>query len=189
VRVSNLSAGDPVAVIGCGIQGLLLVQLAAARGARVLACDVRAEPLSVARALGAAETLHIGSDHAPDWSPSVVFEAAGSASAVETALRMVANGGSVILVGLASESMSIVPLRFVRRGLRLLGSLIYDHPGDFQCAIDLVERGLLHPGMHVRSVADLADAPEAFNRLARGEVGKTVFDIGHVLPERADVTR
>jgi threonine dehydrogenase-like Zn-dependent dehydrogenase len=60
------------------------------------------------------------------------------------------NGGSVVVVGLATEPMSITPLRFVRRGLSLLSSLIYDHPHDFRCAIDLISSGALHPAQHVR---------------------------------------
>ena len=61
-------------------------------------------------------------------------------------MQMVAPGGSVVVVGLADQPVSVVPLRLVRRGLHLIGSLIYDHPRDFQCAIDLVEQGLIHPG-------------------------------------------
>ena len=180
LRVGNVMQGDQVAVIGCGTQGLLLIQLAVAKGARVLAADVRREPLSVARALGAQDTLHIGADAPPDvvdWSPSVVFEAAGSASAVEAAMQMVAPGGSVVVVGLADQPVSVVPLRLVRRGLHLIGSLIYDHPRDFQCAIDLVEQGLIHPGVHVHAIAELSQAADALSRIVRGEAGKTVFDM------------
>jgi alcohol dehydrogenase/L-iditol 2-dehydrogenase len=111
----------------------------------------------------------------------VVFEAAGSALAVEVAMQMVARGGSVVVVGLADQPVSVVPLRLVRRGLRLIGSLIYDHPRDFQCAIDLVEKGLIHPGVHVRAIADLSEAPDALPRIVRGESGKTVFDVRGVL--------
>ena len=65
-----------------------------------------------------------------------------------------------------------------RRGLSLLSSLIYDHPRDFRCAIDLVSSGTLHPGRHVRAVVDLADASATFSRTAPG---KTVFDLRGVL--------
>lgn len=184
MRVGNVSDADVVAVIGCGIQGLLLVQLAVARGARVLAVDVRAEPLALARAVGATDTLHIGSDGASDWAPSVVFEAAGSASALETALGMVANGGSVVMVGLAADALSIVPLRFVRRGLRLLSSLIYDHPTDFQCAIDLVRTGSLRPGRQVRTVTELGQVGAVLAGRVEDATGKSVLDISGVLGAR-----
>jgi L-gulonate 5-dehydrogenase len=176
LRVGNVAAGDSVAVIGCGVQGLLLVQLAVAKGARVLAVDVRSAPLALATQLGAHDTLHI-SRGAPTnkRSPSVVFETAGAASAVETALHMVANGGTVIVVGLATEPVSIDPLHFVRRGLRLLSSLIYEHPRDFQCAIDLVARGVVQADVHVRTIAELSDATMA---LSSTTSGKTVLDIG-----------
>ena len=178
LRVGNVKTDDPVAVIGCGMQGLLLVQLAVARGAHVLAVDVRSEALATAESLGAARTLQIDSETtiptlAAEWSPRVVFETAGSANAVETALRIVSNGGSVVIVGLATEPMSITPVRFVRRGLSLLSSLIYDHPRDFRCAIDLVSRGALNPGQHVRCVTDLERASAAFPREPPGKPSST----------------
>jgi threonine dehydrogenase-like Zn-dependent dehydrogenase len=184
-----------VAVIGCGMQGLLLVELALMRGARVLAADIHSERLAQARGSGAVDTVLLGSeltnqralaDVAREWSPSVVFEAAGSASAVESALQMVANGGSVVVVGLAAEAASIEPLQLVRRGLRLVGSLIYDHPADFRTAIDLVERCVIHPRVHVRTVVELGQAAEALTRAAHGQRGKTVVDVRGVLkPEPA----
>jgi 2-desacetyl-2-hydroxyethyl bacteriochlorophyllide A dehydrogenase len=164
LRVGSVSAGAAVAVIGCGIQGLLLVQLAVAAGACVLAVDVRDAPLAVAESLG-ADTLHLTSaEPAPlVCAPDVVFETAGSAAAVSTALQMVASGGLVVMVGLATEPVSLLPLDFVRRGQRLLSSLIYDHPRDFVCAIDLVRRGEVHPRAHVHSLVPLADAASALS--------------------------
>ncbi len=117
---------------------------------------------------------------AADWSPVVVFEAAGSGRAVETALHMVANGGSVVAVGLANTAVSIVPLRFVRRGLSLLGSLIYDHPDDFRRTIDLVRSGQVQPGAHVSQIMGLAQASDALQLVAACRTGKAVLDIGGV---------
>jgi threonine dehydrogenase-like Zn-dependent dehydrogenase len=171
--VANVQAGDPVAVVGCGMQGLLLVQLALARGAEVLAVDRYAEPLAAAAELGAAVSV------AQDWAPSIVFEAAGSAAAVARALEIASNGGTVVVVGLATDAVSVVPLEFVRRGLRLLSSLIYDHPHDFVCAIDLVSSRAIRPGKHVRTVVDLAHVHAALSKTTTG--GKAVIDVAGVL--------
>lgn len=188
--VGQAQAGERVAVVGCGPQGLLLVQVATAMGAEVLAADIRAERLRLAAQLGARRTLLMPVDGALDnalarvrdeWTPSVVFEAAGAEAAVDAALAMVANGGSVVAVGLSTTAVSVVPLRFVRRGLNLLASLIYDHPQDFHRTIELVRSRRVQPGTQVGYVAYLAEAEDALQHVARSRPGKTVLDIGGVL--------
>src|SRR5947209_502167 len=91
-KLGEVAAGDAVAVIGCGNEGLLLTQVAVARGARVLAADMREDRLAAAERLGASRILQVPTDQSPeelgariaaDWSPLVVFECAGAAPAVE----------------------------------------------------------------------------------------------------------
>lgn len=150
VAVAAVRRGDPppgarVAVVGAGAQGLLLTLLLAATGRRPAVADPRADALEFARELGAVETATDAAQLAPaDW----VFEAAGSARAVEAAIEATAPGGRAVLVGLSAEPASFVPLRFVRKGMELVGSIIYDHPADFRRAIEFVRKGL-RPGQIV----------------------------------------
>src|SRR6056297_972275 len=58
---TTVGGGDAVAVHGCGGVGLSAVQIAAALGARVIAVDVDDAALSLARELGAAESVSLGS--------------------------------------------------------------------------------------------------------------------------------
>jgi predicted dehydrogenase len=53
VRVANIGLGETVGVLGLGLVGQLIAQLAALQGGRVLACDLRAERVELARNLGA----------------------------------------------------------------------------------------------------------------------------------------
>ena len=195
VRLGGAAAGDPVAVVGCGNEGLLVVQVAAAMGARVLAVDRRAEMLRTAEQLGASRTLQVLPDETPaatgarlaaEWAPLVVFECAGVASAVEVALQAPAAGGRVVLVGLAPRPVPLLPLHFVRRGLSLVGSLIYDHPQDFLQAIELVRSGRVQPRALAAHVYPLEQAALALERVAAGGTGKTVLDIGGVLTPESD---
>jgi 2-desacetyl-2-hydroxyethyl bacteriochlorophyllide A dehydrogenase len=188
--VGEAAPGDAVAVIGCGNEGLLLVQVAVAMGALVLAVDIRADRLALAEDLGAACTLQVPSDGsaedlaariAAEWAPVVVFECAGAASAVELALQAVTIGGRVLLVGLGTQPVPLVPLHFVRRGLTVLSSLIYDHPADFARSIELVRSGRVRPSALVTNVHALAAAADALQQVASGQAGKTRLDIGGVL--------
>jgi L-iditol 2-dehydrogenase len=188
-RLGEAAAGEPVAVIGCGTEGLLLTQVAVAMGARVLAADMREERVAAAQRLGAErglrvdETPDLGARIAADWSPTVVFECAGAAPAVELALQAVATGGRVVLVGLAAKPVPVVPLRFVRRGLSLFGSLIYDHPTDFERTIELVRAGRARPSAVVATVRKLEQATEAVQFVAAGTGGKALVDVAGVTSE------
>lgn len=189
--VGSVQPGDRVAIIGCGTEGLLLVQVAAAMGTHVLAADIRPQQLELAARLGAGETFHLPADGATldealtrihdDWGASVVFEAAGSSAALDAALRIAANGGAVVALGLGTNPISIVPLRFVRRGLSLRGSLIYDHPEDFVRTIDFVRHGHVQPSAHISHIVSLSEAADALQQVASGRPGKTVLDIGGTL--------
>src|SRR5215218_7317507 len=57
VKRSGVRAGDVVAVVGAGFLGCLIVQLAAAAGARVLAVSRRRSALEAATGMGAEETI------------------------------------------------------------------------------------------------------------------------------------
>jgi L-iditol 2-dehydrogenase/L-gulonate 5-dehydrogenase len=186
--LGQVAEGDPVAVVGCGAEGLLLVQVAVALGARVLAADLQSERLEAARRLGAERVLAVSPDGVSaelldetrrGWSPAVVFEAAGAASALELALQVAAPGGRVVAVGLASTPMPLQPLAFVRRGLSLIGSLIYDHPTDFLQTIELVRRGQIRPSHLVsETLDDLAALPAALGALLQREPsGKTLVSV------------
>ena len=183
VQTGAVSQGEQVTVIGCGAEGLLLIQVLVAHGARVIAADLAEDRLAVARRLGAEAVVRVSADPDTTIDPRlrtpVVFESAGTAAALELALRAAAPGGRVVALGLASSPAQLVPLAFVRRGLTLVGSLIYDHPADFQHAIRLVRERRIQPSVLVEHVVNgLAAVPSAFEALlADHRSGKTLIDI------------
>jgi len=89
-RVSELPPPASVAILGGGSMGLLhlLVLQAVLPGARVAVLDLVEERVRRARELGAAEAIE-GAD--------VVFDTAGGARALDSALRLVRPGGTVVL--------------------------------------------------------------------------------------------
>lgn len=175
---SNVQMGSTIAVIGCGATGLLLIQAAVAQGMRVIAHDKIAGKLEMARNLGALVPTR--QDVAELWQSedvSTVFECAGVTSTVELALSSVPRGGQVTLVGLANSTASFVPLRLVREGIRVTGSIIYNHPNDFSRAIDLVARGVVHPGRIVTDTLPFTDITHALDIACGGQAGKVVLQM------------
>jgi threonine dehydrogenase-like Zn-dependent dehydrogenase len=186
VALARVADGGRVAVVGCGAEGLLLIQALVVRGARVVAADLRADRIALARQLGAEAVVHLSAAASASvdaqLSAPVVFESAGAAAALELALQAAAPGGRVIALGLAVSAAQLVPFDFVRRGLTLVGSLIYDHPTDFQLAIDMVRQRQVQPATLVSQVADgLEVLPPVLSSLAAdASAGKTVVAIrGH----------
>jgi len=144
--MSGARLGDTVAVIGCGTIGLLLVQVAIAQGMRVMAHSRSAHKLELARHFGAA--VLESKDAAQAWqhnNVTTVFETGGTTATVELAFSAAPRGSEIVLLGLSTEPASFVPLNLVRQGIRVIGSIIYDHPSDFRRAIALVKDGVVHP--------------------------------------------
>ncbi len=170
---SGARMGDSIAVIGCGATGLLLIQAAIAQGLRVMAHDQIPAKLDMARRFGAVVPEQ--GDPAKQWQDAgvtTVFECAGAAPTVELALRAAPRGSLVVLVGLASSPASFVPLRLVREGIQVAGSMIYDHPGDFSRSIALVAGGTLKPSSIVTDTFPLDQAGEALKLARTGRSGK-----------------
>ena len=173
VLESRALAGDTVAVMGCGAIGLLIVQVAAQQGMRVLAHDREAGKLAMAEALGAE--CPSGRNLAALWLEAdvhTVFECAGAGGAVESAIAAAPRGSQVLLMGLGDKRVEIEPFRLVREGVRIGSSLIYDHPDDFARAIEMVVLGALRPSAIVTHTFPFAAAEMALFLASTGEAGK-----------------
>jgi L-iditol 2-dehydrogenase len=171
---SGAQKGDAVAVLGCGVVVLLLVHAAVARGVRVFAHDQFPDKLEMARKLG-AEAVSAQADAARVWSDAkvlTVFECAGVPATVELALQVAPRGSQVILLGLSSAPASFMPMRLVREGINLRTSMIYDHPADFEYAINLVAQGALSPACVVTHTFSFESIPQALELAGTGKAGK-----------------
>jgi len=177
---SGVKPGDTVAVLGCGVVGLLLIHAAADMGLRVIAHDRFPEKLAMAQSLG-AEIPPENENTAALWerkNVTTVFECAGVPATVELALSAAPRGADVVLLGLSSLPAKFIPLKIVREGINILTSMIYDHPADFARAIELVAAKRLRPSKVVTDVYPLSDINAAIERAASGTAGKVLIDMG-----------
>jgi L-iditol 2-dehydrogenase len=172
--LSGAQKGDTVAVLGCGVVGLLLIHAATAAGVRVIAHDRIPRKLEMASSLGARAASE-DDDAALLWQKEnviAVFECAGAAATVDLALRAAPRGAKVVLLGLSSLPASFIPMRIVREGIDIRTSMIYDHPRDFAHVIDQVARGALHPACVVTHTFAFESIPQALAQAGTGEAGK-----------------
>lgn len=174
LMLSAAKMGDTVAVLGCGVVGLLLIHAAVAEGVRVIAHDRFPDKLELARGLG-ADIMEESADAERVWRDKnvvTVFECAGVSATVELALKAAPRGAQVILLGLSAAPASFVPMRLVREGVNVLTSMIYDHPADFAHAIDRVSKGRLNPACVVTDTYSLESVSQALEHACTGKAGK-----------------
>lgn len=157
-------AGQRVLVSGAGPIGLLAAGAAVALGARVTVADVLSHPLTVARQLGVAAVVDLTEEQPVAEGYDIVLECAGVPAALDTAIRSVRRGGTVVAVGLLpGEARPYALAPVVAREIDLKGSFRFDEELDE--AIDLLAA---HPELElvVTDSFPLAQALAAFDRAA-----------------------
>ena len=102
-RNANLRIGDRMLVVGAGIVGQLVAQIAASTGASVTLCDINERRLGTAEMIGAAdEVIHIGDDNweerIPDFGFDVVLDAAGVPGMEDKLIAAAKKHGTVMFI-------------------------------------------------------------------------------------------
>jgi S-(hydroxymethyl)glutathione dehydrogenase / alcohol dehydrogenase len=178
--------GESVVVIGLGGVGLSVVTAARAAGAApVIAVDVTEAKRPLALAAGASEyivssdrlsravrelTGGRGADHA--------FECVGRSATIQAAWRAARRGGHVTIVGMgAKDDMVQLGALDIFHSAKVLRSSVYggsdpdrDVPGLAAAVLD----GALNLAPLITDRITLDDAPAAFDRMTRGEGGRSV---------------
>ena len=187
VDQGRVRAGQWVAVHGCGGVGLSAIMIAAALGAQVVAVDISAERLALARTLGA--TVTINATQAGDVAAAVreatgggahvSLDALGSAQTCLSSIAGLRKRGRHIQVGLmlAEHRHAAIPMdRVIADELEILGSHgMQAHRYDAMLA--MIASGQLRPELLVGQRISLDEAPAALADLSsfRG-AGVTVID-------------
>lgn len=177
----EVGVGQTVAVIGIGGVGSNIVQLARLFGAaEVIAVDIRDEKLAAAKELGATQGVNAAREDAAarvrelteGRGVDVAFEALGRPETVLTAFNAVADGGRVVVVGLApgTATANIEITRLVRRSVTVKGSYGARMRADVPELIRLVARGELAISPLITRRYPLDQVAEAYAALDRGEV-------------------
>jgi Zn-dependent alcohol dehydrogenase len=155
LNTADIIAGDAVAVIGCGAVGLNAIQGARLAGAgHVIAIDTVADKLEIARRFGATSVIDASAvapidavrDLTEGRGADVVFETAGVAATIVSAVQMSRKGGQIILVGLPSLDGLPSILEHLYYNARIVKACSYgsvDVLRDVPRFVDLYRRGLL----------------------------------------------
>lgn len=107
IRVSDIEAGDFVAVAGLGAVGNLAAQLAQIQGGRVIGVDVSAGRIALARKCGIEQTVNAAQEDAAarieeltgGEGVAAVIDATGNPRAIAGEMEWVGKRGELILLG------------------------------------------------------------------------------------------
>ena len=168
--LANLKGGEKVAVLGGGVIGLLVVQLAKLAGASEIVLVTRQKfRRDVALKIGATRVIDPINENVDTaiTNMDVTFECAGSVETFKLSQKITRRGGSVIVLGLTASdaTLEVNPFNIVVNELRIQGSFL--NPLTQGRAAELVESGKLNLDILISKVVDLAgvqailDAPPA----------------------------
>ncbi len=180
---ADIRPGHKAVVSGPGPIGILCAMLAKLAGADVLLTGVGHDadfrlPAAERAGIRAANLSdapleeHLRREFGGD-APDVWIESSGSVRALDSAVKSVCPGGSVIVVGLYADEMLFSPTASVRREISILFSYSCNRP-DYETALELLASGDINPAP-LLSKYPLEDASEAFEAVAKGEAVKAML--------------
>lgn len=165
IKNARVTPGETVAVFGIGGLGHLAVQYARLVGAKVIAVDVTAEKLELARELGADHAVN-----AQEGDPVRAIRDLGGADVAvvlavapavfDQAFRALNRGGRLILVSLPADGELTVPVfDTVLKGISVIGSIV----GTRQ---DLAEVFALHAAGRTRVITETRELQQVNSSVA-----------------------
>lgn len=184
IDLTNISDSDTVAIIGGGMIGLIMLQLAANCGAKTL---VMIEPVEEKRNLA----LKLGADIAVDPKNedvltvlksrgidriTKVIECVGRPETMEQAISLAGNKATVMLFGLTApdDTISIRPFDIFKKELEIKSSFI--NPYTQGRALDLIAKNKIDVASMVSQIIPLSKLPLALADQKMRRAGKIIVD-------------
>jgi 2-desacetyl-2-hydroxyethyl bacteriochlorophyllide A dehydrogenase len=172
-RIAAPAAFSRLAIVGCGTIGALALQVSKHVGiGEVVALDVSESRLETALGLRAASAVNVSSEQgraeigkiAGDGF-DVVLDASGTGQARQIAFELCRPGGTVVLLGMASERSEINFVASIRKEHRVVMSFAYT-PVDFERSLSLIKSGAIDLTPWTIEMP-LEEGQQAFERITR----------------------
>ena len=185
-RTAKVEAGSTVAVIGCGGIGLNCIQGALIAGAsRIIAVDMLASKLELAKQFGATDTVDASQGDPVQQVLELTgggvenaFEAIGLKVTAEQAFGMLRRGGTATVIGMIpiGQNVELPGYQFLSEK-RIQGSVMGSNRFRFDMPnyVELYMQGRLKLDELVSARISLAEINDGFDRLKTGDVARSVI--------------
>jgi 2-desacetyl-2-hydroxyethyl bacteriochlorophyllide A dehydrogenase len=167
--------GKTAAVLGTGPIGLMGVMCLKAFGAkRIIAIDIVENRLKMALQCGATDAVNSKEDvlaitrkMTKGVGVEVVFDAAGVLQTVNMGIEIARNGGTLLMVGMASPKLEIEYKHAVCKELKMLGSYMYT--SEMREGLKMIADGKMNVKQIITSRYPMSEGPLVFEELASGK--------------------
>ena len=184
IDMCNISCGDTVAVIGGGMIGLIMLQLAKISGAgKLILIEPVEEKREMAKALGADLCINpisedvkavLAKNHIDRIS--TVIECVGKIATIKQAIEIAGKKSTVMMFGLTApnEELSIKPFEIFKKEIVLKAS--YINPYTQKRALELIDNGKIDISSMIYAVESLEKLPEILANPALRAKGKVIIN-------------
>lgn len=177
IKLADIKVGDKVLVIGGGIIGLVSAMFAKMEGASYVAVsETNSKRGENAVKLGVADEYFNALD--PKFMENVmtktkegfdkVIECCGNSAAVSSSLISVKTGGTVVLVGVSTEPVTVPLVVSVMHELTIKGAIAYTKE-EFKTCIDLMASKKIDVLKFLDSVVGLDEVQASYEKLTSGD--------------------
>jgi len=176
LRTIEITPGDSLLILGSGIIGLLMIQLARSLGAgRVIATDMLENRLDAAQKFGAAHVIHAGED-VPSFVKKVngrpadkVILCTGSVAASRQALDSVDRGGTILFFAVPKPGEEVaIDFNTYWRNDITFKTCYGAAPRDILQAMELIRAGNIDVSQMITHRCVLEDIGRGFKEASSG---------------------
>ncbi|WP_288201643.1 zinc-binding alcohol dehydrogenase family protein [uncultured Megasphaera sp.] len=165
----RLSGDDTVLICGAGPIGLIILQVAKMKGARVAILDLEESRLEKAKELGADMIINGNTTDLVDAIKeftdglgfNLIYEATANAKILATCIRdLPSQAGRVVVLGFTTQELPIRQVDIMGRELEIIGTRLNNH--RFPEVIDWFKAGSVKPQEIITHTFPFEKAAEAF---------------------------
>ncbi len=174
VGITPIRINDTVAVVGCGMIGLLVIQsLRLAGCGNIIALDIDPKKLDLAKKIGADFTIDSGKENVEQRLREITsggvktaFDVVGISSSIATAAAVLKKGGWLTLIGNLSPKVDFPLQSIVTRQISVQGSCASS--GEYGACLDMIARKAVDIDFLISQTAPLEEGQIWFDRLYAG---------------------
>ena len=184
IDMCEIACGDTVLIIGGGMIGMIMLQLAKLRGAgKLILLEPVEDKRALARSLGAdlcidpvRENVQEALDAHGVTRISTVIECVGLPKTMEQAISLAGKKSTVMLFGLTrpEDTLALKPFELFRKEITIKASFI--NPYTQRRAVDLIDSGKIDVSSMVHDKAPLERLPEILADAGLRAQGKFIIE-------------
>lgn len=157
--------GKRIFISGVGPIGCLIVAAAKVSGAKQIICtDLSQRCLTLAKQMGATETLHTSDDFSEytqhKGTFDLAFEVAGQVNSLERCITVTKAKGTIIQVGMLNNPINFPIMNIIAKEINLLGSFRFSE--EFNTAVEWLSQNKINPLPLLSAIFHFTDLNKAF---------------------------